>query len=103
MAGAGLALNVTGTDGGSLIEVKVSPGSSRDAVRGESGGRLKVAVTAPPERGRANAAVAKLLAKELGLPRSSVELVSGERSREKTFLVRGVGPRGVIERLGYLF
>lgn len=85
---------------GTLVEVRAAAKSSRDALRGETGGRLKVAVTAAPERGRANAAVARTLAKALGVARGDVELVSGEKSRDKTFLVRGLTPEDVRSRLG---
>ena len=53
-------------------------------------GSLKVAVTAPPEDGRANQAITELLRDWLGLKRSQVELVSGETRRDKRFLIRGV-------------
>lgn len=85
--------------GGALVEVRASPASSRDAVRGEVAGRLKVAVTAPPERGRANAAVARVLAGRLGVPKGSVELAAGEASRDKTYLVRGLDAEAVRARL----
>ena len=98
-----MPLDVKATAGGTLVEVRASPGSSRDAVRGEHGGRLKVAVTAPPEKGRANAAVAKVIAKELGVAAGSVELVAGARSRDKTYVVRGLGPQELLSKLGYLF
>ncbi len=52
--------------------------------------QLKVAVTAPPEDGRANRALTETLRELLGLKRSQVELLSGETSRLKKFLIRGV-------------
>jgi len=95
-----LALSLRARDGGTLLEVRAAPKSSRDALRGEVAGRLKVAVTAAPERGRANAALARTLAKALGVARGAVELVSGETSRDKTFLVAGIAPEEVRRRLG---
>ena len=53
--------------------------------------QLKIAVQAPPVEGRANEALIAFLAETLGVPKRSVELVSGELSRSKVFLVRGIG------------
>ncbi|MCL4740739.1 MAG: DUF167 domain-containing protein [Phycisphaerales bacterium] len=77
-------------DAGVLLAVKVVPGAKRDAVAGRLGDRLKVRVAAPPEGGRANRAVCDLIARELGVRASAVEVVSGHASAEKTVLVRGV-------------
>jgi uncharacterized protein (TIGR00251 family) len=52
--------------------------------------QLKIAVQAPPVEGRANSALIEFLAERFGVARSHVELVSGELSRSKVFLVRGV-------------
>ena len=75
---------------GALVAVRAQPGARRNAVLGEQAGALKVAVTAPPEGGRANAALAEVLRDWLGVKRSQVELAGGATSRNKTFLVRGV-------------
>lgn len=66
------------------LEIKVIPKASRDRLVGWLGDRLKVAVTAPPERGKANAAVVALLSSVLGLPRSSIRIVAGETIPQKT-------------------
>lgn len=79
---------------GALIRVWVVPGASRSEIVGIHDGRLKIRVTAPPEAGRANREVARLLGERLG---SRVELASGSSSREKGFLVRGGDPK-VVER-----
>ena len=52
--------------------------------------QLKIAVQSPPIEGRANSALIEFLADKLGVPKSYVELVSGELSRSKVFLIRGV-------------
>jgi uncharacterized protein (TIGR00251 family) len=68
------------------LHVRVTPRASRDAVvRRDPGGTVHVRVTAPPADGAANAAVARLLAKTLGLPARDVTLVSGATSRLKVF------------------
>jgi uncharacterized protein (TIGR00251 family) len=66
-----------------IVGVRAQPGAKRAGVVGEWNGHVKVAVGAPPERGRANAAVVAELARALGLPCGALALVSGERSRLK--------------------
>lgn len=74
---------------GCLLAVRAQPGARKNAVVGEHNGALKVAVTAPPEDGRANDAITDLLRKWLELKRGQIELASGPRSRDKQFLIRG--------------
>ncbi|MFB3893553.1 MAG: DUF167 domain-containing protein [Phycisphaerae bacterium] len=76
--------------GGAVIAVKVVPGSSRDKVVGVLGDCLKIATSAPAERGKANAAVAKILAAALGVDRRSVELISGQTNPRKEFRIAGL-------------
>jgi uncharacterized protein len=75
---------------GWLLAVRAQPGARKNSVMGEQAGALKVAVTAPPEDGRANQAITELLRERLGLKRSQVELASGATNRNKQFLIRGV-------------
>lgn len=72
------------------FRVRVQPKASRDEVVGEFRGALKVKVTAPPEKGKANAAVIALLAKALGVRKSAVTIESGGLSREKSVAIRGL-------------
>lgn len=80
------------------LEIKVVPGASRDRVVGWLGDRLKVSVAAPPERGKANAAVVDLLAETLGLERARVRIVSGAAGPLKTVEV-DASPSAVLGRL----
>lgn len=73
-----------------LIDVLVQPRASRARIGPVHGDRLKVAVTAPPVEGAANAALVETLARKLSVPRSRVEVVSGHGSRRKTLCVRGL-------------
>ena len=84
-----MPITVTPHPDGAVLAVRAQPGARKDAVLGEYGGALKVAVTAPPEDGRANAAVVDLLRDWLGARRSEVELIGGPTSRNKQVLVRG--------------
>lgn len=84
---------------GSLLAVRAQPGARKNAVLGEHGGALKVAVTAPPEDGRANEALTELLREWLGLKRSQVELAGGATNRNKQFLIRGLSPGELTARV----
>src|SRR5262245_23487874 len=74
---------------GCILPVRAQPGARKTGVLGEQAGSLKVAVTAPPEEGRANRALIEALREVLGVKRSQVELVSGGTSREKKVFIRG--------------
>lgn len=82
------------------IAVHVTPKSGRDEVAGWRGGELSVRVTAPPEGGKANAAVCGLLADALGVPKSSVRVVRGDTSRHKQLEVDAVGEAEVHAAFG---
>lgn len=80
-------------EGGVRVHVKLAPKAAADRIgpvhaSGE-GAVLKVAVTAAPERGRANAAMIALLAKAWGVPKSSMSVIKGETDRNKTLFVEG--------------
>ena len=87
---------------GLVLPVRAQPGARRSGVQGEQGGALKVAVTAPPQDGRANEALAEVLREALGLKRSQLELVGGATSRDKRFLVRGLARAELERRLAAL-
>jgi uncharacterized protein (TIGR00251 family) len=87
---------------GLILPVRAQPGARKTGVLGEQGGALKVAVTAPPEDGRANKALVEALRELLELKRSEVELLSGATSREKRFLIRGLARADLERRLAAL-
>jgi len=68
-----------------LLTVRVTPRAASERIVIEDG--VRVYVTAPPEGGKANAAVQKLLARALGRPKSAVVLIRGETARTKTFRI----------------
>ncbi len=74
---------------GAKLTVKVQPGARRNEVAGFEGDVLRLRVTAPPREGRANQAVVSLLSETLGIPKSAIKLVRGERSRDKVFAIEG--------------
>ncbi|MEZ5938489.1 MAG: DUF167 family protein [Hyphomonadaceae bacterium] len=81
-------------EGGILVRVRVTPNASKDAIEGrgeDAAGQafLKVRVRAVPEKGKANAAVEKTLAKALGVPKSSISVETGDTQRLKGVRIAG--------------
>jgi uncharacterized protein (TIGR00251 family) len=87
---------------GVVLPVRAQPGARKIGIVGEQAGALKVAVTAPPEDGRANKALVEAVREALGLKRSQVELLSGQSSRDKRFLIRGLLAKDLQARLAVL-
>jgi uncharacterized protein (TIGR00251 family) len=87
---------------GWVLPVRAKPNARRPGVQGEQNGALKVAVTAPPEDGRANQALVEALREVLGLKRSQIELIAGQTARDKRFLIRGLGREELETRLAKL-
>jgi len=81
------------------IRVRVTPRAARDAIAGWRDGVLRARVTAPPVEGKANAALERLLAGALGLPKSAVAVVAGGGSRDKTVAVEGLTEEEIASRL----
>lgn len=78
-----------------LLPVKVVPKSSRDRIVGELDGTLKIAVSAPPQKGAANQAVCRLIARALGVRVQQVSVDSGHGSARKSLRIAGVSPADV--------
>jgi uncharacterized protein (TIGR00251 family) len=82
------------TADGVTLAVRAQPGAKKTAITGVYGegaaAQLKIAVHAPPLEGRANQALVVFLAEAFGVPKHAVELMAGELSRSKVFLLRGV-------------
>jgi uncharacterized protein len=81
------------------LGLRVAPGSARPGIAGRYGGGWKVRVAAPPEGGRANEAVVRLLAETLEVPRDDVTLVSGHGARDKVVDLAGLDRVDVERRL----
>jgi len=82
------------------LNVHVTPRGSRNEIVGWRGNTLCVKITAPPVEGAANKAVVEFVAESLGIRRSAVEMLSGEKSREKTLLITGLTDSELRARLG---
>jgi uncharacterized protein (TIGR00251 family) len=80
--------------------VRLQPRARREEIVGERGDTVVVRVTAPPVDGRANAALVALVAKRAGVPKRSVRIARGERSRDKLVRVSGVSASDLRRALG---
>jgi uncharacterized protein len=76
--------------GGVILNVRAHAGARRNAIGPQRDGHLQVSVTQAPEKGKANRTIIALLADELGLRKSQFELIAGETSPQKRFLVREI-------------
>ncbi|MBZ5666136.1 MAG: DUF167 domain-containing protein [Acidobacteriia bacterium] len=84
---------------GTTFAVKVHPRAKKNAITGEVGDALKLALTAPPVDGKANEACIEFFAKLLKVPRSSVTIAAGQSSRNKVIRVMGLSAEEVRQRL----
>ena len=92
-------LNVRDVPGGSVIAVKAVPGASREGIVGILGDCLKVATSKPAEGGKANKAIAAVIAKALSLPDNRVSVRAGMSSPRKEFRIAGLSAGQVRQRL----
>ncbi len=81
------------------LNLKVAPKAGRNAIAGWMGETLKVAVTAAPEKGKANEAVIELLAKRLRLPKSALSVVRGQTSTQKVIEINGMEEGEILRQL----
>lgn len=77
-------------DGSVVVSVHVQPGARRTEFAGRHGEALKIRLAAPPVDGKANACLQAFLADFLNVPKSAIDLVSGQTSRQKVLRVSGV-------------
>ena len=92
-------LTIRDARGGVHVDIRAQPKASRQGIRGLVGDRLKVAVTAAPADGKANAAIVKVVAKALGVRPSAVEITAGHASRDKTLRIAGLSREAARRRL----
>lgn len=85
--------------GGFVLALRVAPGASRERLVGVHGTALKIAVQAPPERGKANARVLAVLAHALHISTRDVTLLSGDTSRDKRVLIAGLTRSELLARI----
>ncbi len=84
---------------GVALSVRARAGARRNGVTGEHAGSLQVSVTQAPEKGKANKAIIAVLAEALSIRKSQIELIAGETSPQKRFLVRGMVAADLVARI----
>ena len=84
---------------GVIFAVQAHAGAKRNEISGARGDILKVSVTQAPEKGKANKAIVVVLSRGLSLRKSQFEILSGETSRQKRFLVRDIAVDELLERI----
>jgi uncharacterized protein (TIGR00251 family) len=84
---------------GVVLRVLAHPAAKRNAILGERAGAVRVAVTAPPDKGKANAAIQSVLAQALACKTRQIALLSGEASRQKRFLIGAMTTEELRDRL----
>jgi uncharacterized protein (TIGR00251 family) len=92
-------LTLRATPEGVVVLIQAQPGARKNAVLGEHAGRLKVAVTQAPEKGKANDAILDVLSQALGVKRSQVHLLRGDTSRQKEVLISGLTVEELLARV----
>lgn len=95
-------IELTAHPQGTILCVHAQPGAKRNGIIGERAGAVRVAVTAAPEKGKANAAIQDVLADALGLRPARIAMLSGETSRQKRFLIADVTPDELRAKLQML-
>jgi uncharacterized protein (TIGR00251 family) len=88
---------------GVVLPVRAQAGARNNGIQGEHDGALKVSVTQAPEKGKANKAIVKVLAKQLGLRKSHISLISGETSSQKRFSIDSVSVEELRRRIEACF
>lgn len=94
--------SIKAKDNGVIVHLRVQPKASRTRLIVEPTGQLRLAITAPPVDGHANRAVVIALAKVFDVPKRSVSLVSGEKSRDKSVFIDGIDVETVSSLLSEL-
>ncbi len=89
----------TPDDTGTLVTLYVQPRASRTEVSGLHEGSLRLRVAAPPVDGEANAEIIAFLAKQLGVAKSAIQIVSGGSGRRKRVRIDGIRPENVERTL----
>ena len=82
------------------VSVRVVPRSSREGVAGFEGGVVRIRLNAPPVEGKGNEALVRFLAKTVGVPKSRITLVTGEKGRNKIVRVDGITREALMAALG---
>lgn len=92
-------MKVIEVEKGVILDVKVNPRSSKNAISGFADGVLKIKITAPPVEGAANKACIRFLAKTFNISPSSVSVIKGEKNRQKKILIQGINRDSLLKMI----
>jgi uncharacterized protein (TIGR00251 family) len=92
-------LKIENIEGGVVFSAKIVPGSSRTCICGLLDGMLKIKISAPPEKGKANQRLLEFLAKQLGVKKSAISIISGQTNPIKQVQALGISADALIEKL----
>ena len=92
-------LKVVALVNGVKIRLRVAPNAKQALIKGVHAGALKLSVSEPPEKGKANSGVQKLLAKALNIPARDVEIIAGLSSQDKVVLISNIDAATLTSRL----
>ena len=94
-----IASRVIPCSGAVRLKLHLHPGAKRNSISGNFGDAVKVDLQTPPVEGKANAALIKILAQWLDIPRSRINLISGQTNRNKIVEISGATPQEIIAKL----
>jgi uncharacterized protein (TIGR00251 family) len=92
-------LKIENIEGGVVFLTKIVPGSSRTCVCGLLDGMLKIKISAPPEKGKANRCLLEFLAKQLGVKKNAVSIISGQTNPIKQVQALGISADALLKKL----
>ncbi|MFA5251956.1 MAG: DUF167 domain-containing protein [Phycisphaerae bacterium] len=92
-------LEIENIAGGVIFPAKIVPGSSRTCICGLLGGMLKIKISAPPEKGKANQSLIEFLAETLGVKKNAISIISGQTNPVKQVQVLGVSSDSLNKKL----
>ncbi len=92
-------LDVKQSNEGVILAVKVVPGSSRTSIAGQLDGMIKIKISAPPEKGKANQSLIEFLAKQLGVKKNQIEIIAGSANPVKRVKILNISAEKVLKYL----
>ncbi len=90
-------LNIEETEDGVILSVRIQPRASKDEIVGEYNGALKIKLTSPPVEGEANRRCVEYLSKKLKIAKSQMEIIKGEKSKDKLIKIIGLKKADVLK------
>lgn len=94
-----MMLNLVEDNEGVILPVRIQPRASKDEIVGEYNGALKIKLTSPPVEGEANRRCIEFLSKRFNIAKSQLEIIKGEKSKDKLIKIIGLGKADVVEIL----